>query len=60
MDIREQYEKETGLKATEHITDGIHSVPAIEVFSFEYVEWLEQFAINHQSDLSLEMKNFIV
>jgi len=42
MNIREQYEKKTGLKAIEHVTDGIHSIPVIEIFAFEYVNWMEQ------------------
>jgi len=52
MNIREQFEKETGVKAVGRVTDGIHSVPAFEIFSFEYVGWLEKQVVEAREDQS--------
>jgi len=57
MNIRKQYEEETGLEAVEHITDGEYSVPDIKIFSSGYVEWLEEQVIKARKEKKPNMKN---
>ena len=35
------YEQETGNQSTRFVTDGIHSYGSIEVWHYEYINWLE-------------------
>jgi hypothetical protein len=48
------YEKNTGKPSTRFVTDGIHSA-GIEVWHFEYIEWLEAKASSYDRLLAKKL-----
>ena len=42
MDLQKKYEKETGKQARIKVGDGVHNTVLIEIYSDDYVHWLEK------------------
>ena len=50
-EMMKRYEAETGKQSTRFVTDGIHSA-GIEVWHFDYIEWLEAKASTYDRLIS--------